>query len=334
MPQNNNYFKIGVFTFVGMGLFLAGLLAFGLIDSMFKENLECVTYFNRSVQGLAADSPVKFRGFKVGKVTAITLASMEDAHGQPVVKVSFEIDPQTLAGHTDGLNQARDYLVRQADQGMRAILTFQGITGIGFLDLDYQADFKADELTDSMKQRAAVQHVVYIPSGPGQIMEIGESVATLVKSLSDVDFAGISRDVRTLVQTVDKTAADLNTGQISADLAATLNEIRKSATDLGVLIDDISSTVKGGAKTNIGQELEASVQQLRQTLKRLDQVLGSSQGNLPVTLDNLRVMSENFRELSELLKAQPSQAIFGGPPAASNPTTVRNSASGKLSGPK
>ena len=32
--------------------------------------------------------------------------------------------------------------------------------------------------------------------------------------------------------------------------------------------------------------------------------------------------------------AQPSQAIFGGPPAESNPTAVRNSASGKLGGPK
>jgi len=333
MPQNTNYFKIGVFTFVGVSLFLAGLLAFGLIESLFKENLQCVTYFNRSVQGLSADSAVKFRGFKVGKVTSITLASMEDDKGQPVVKVSFEIDPQSLGGHTDGLDQARDYMIRQADHGMRAVLTFQGITGIGFLDLDYQTDLKPDDLTEPMKKRAAERHVVYIPSGPGQIMEIGESVTTLVKSLSDVDFAGISRDVRTLVQTVDKTAADLNTAQISTNLTAALSDIRKAAVDLGVLIDDISATVKGGADTNIGRELEASVQQLRQTLKRLDQVLGSSQGNLPMTLDNLRVMSENFRELSELLKAQPSQALFGGPPAESKPT-VRSSVNGKLSGPK
>ena len=333
MPQNTNYFKIGVFTFVGVALFLAGLLAFGLIESLFKENIQCVTYFNRSVQGLTTDSAVKFRGFRVGKVTSITLASMEDDKGEPVVKIRFEIDPKSLGEHASGPEQARSYLIRQADHGMRAVLTYQGITGMSFLDMDYQAEAKPSELADSVKQRADVQHLVYIPSGPGQIMEIGESVTTLVKSLSDVDFSGISRDVRTLVQTVDKTAADLNTGQISTDLTAALSEIRKAATDLGVLIDDISTTVKGGTDSNIGRELEASVQQLRQTLKRLDQVLGSSQGNLPMTLDNLRVMSENFRELSELLKAQPSQVLFGGPPAESSPA-VRSSTGGKLGGPK
>ena len=333
MPQNNNYFKIGAFTFAGSGLFLAGLLAFGLVESLFQERLECVTYFNRSVQGLAADSAIKFRGFKVGKVTSITLASMEDDRGQPVVKVGFEIDPHSLAGHTDSVGQAREYLMRQTEHGMRAILTFQGITGMGFLDLDYQTDAKTDDFTESMKQIAGNREIVYIPSGPGQIMEIGESVTALVKSLGDVDFSGISRDIKTMVKTVDRAVESLDTGAMSAEFTGALAEIRKAATDLGVLIEDIGSTVKGGAETNIGREVEASVQQLRQTLKRLDQVLGSSQGNLPATLDNLRVMSENFREMSELLKAQPSQVIFGGPPAESKPT-VRNSAGGKLSGQK
>ena len=320
MPQNNNYFKIGVFTFTGAALFLAGLLAFGLMGSMFKDRLECVTFYNRSVQGLNQDSAVQFRGFKVGKVTSISLASMDDSiGGQPVVKVSFEIDPQSLAGHTDGMDQARDYLVRQAEHGLRAVLSFQGITGLSFLDLDYQTDSKPDDFTESMRQIAGDPEVVYIPSGPGQIMEIGESVTTLVKSLSDVDFSGISKDIKTLVQSVDKAVEDLNTDQMSSEFTAAVAEIRKTAADLGLLVEDLSSTVKGGAETNIGRELESSIQQLRVTLKRLDQVLGSSQGNLPVTLDNLRVMSENFRELSELLKDQPSQVIFGGPPAASNP---------------
>lgn len=333
MPQNNNYFKIGVFTFVGLALLMTGLLAFGLMDSLFKERVECVTYFNRSVQGLAADSAVKFRGFRVGKVTAITLASMDEDRGEPAVRVRFEIDPQSLAGQVDDPEQARQYLIRQTERGMRAVLSFQGVTGLGFLDLDYQPEARVSERHEQIKKRAAAQHLVYIPSGQGQIMEIGESVTTLVKSLSDVDFSGISRDIKALVQTVDKTAGDLDTARISAEMADTLSEIRQAAADLGVLIDDIGSTVRGGANTNIGRELEASVQQLRQTLRRLDQVIGSSQGGLPVTLDNLRVMSENFRELSELLRAQPSLAIFSGPPAESAPA-VRGSTGGKLSGSK
>jgi paraquat-inducible protein B len=335
VPQNNNYFKIGVFTLTGGALFLAGLLAFGLIQSVFEENVECVTYFNRSVQGLAADSAVKFRGFRVGRVTAIALASMEDAQGQPVVQVEFEIDPRSLAGHRDSLNleEAREYLASQTQAGLRAVLSFQGITGIGFLDLDYQGDARADILSESMRLQTGGRQEVYIPSGPGQIMEIGESVTALVKSLSDVDFSGISRDVNTLVQTVDQAVADLNTGQMSADFTSALGEIRRAAADLGLLIDGLRGAVEGNSGAGLGREMENTVAQLRQTLKRLDQALGSSQGNLPVTLDNLRVMSENFRELSELLKAQPSQAFFGEPPAKNGPV-LRSSGSGNLNGPQ
>ncbi len=318
MPSTN-YFKIGVFTLVGMAILLAGLFLVGFISSWFKENLECVTYFNRSVQGLSVDSAVKFRGFQVGKVTSISLASVDDPGGQPVVRVGFEIEPKSLAGREEHMVQAKDYIIRQTDNGMKAFLTFQGITGMAFLDLDYSEEEKS-EYFETIRDRAATHGHVYIPSGQGQIMEISESATRIVKSLSDVDFAGISRDVKTLVQAVDVAVTDLDTAQLSSDISEALAEVKEAGNQLAALAKNIDETVKGGSNTNLGRELESSVTQLRQTLKRFDQLLGSSQGNLPLTLDNLRVMSENFRELSELLKAQPSQAIFGQPPRASNPT--------------
>ena len=98
MPDQINYFKVGIFTFSGLILFIAGLVAFGLSGSIFKESIECVTFFERSVQGLNVGSPVKFRGFGVGTVTGIYLASVEEVQGQSVVKVTFEISPKSLSG--------------------------------------------------------------------------------------------------------------------------------------------------------------------------------------------------------------------------------------------
>ena len=318
MPQNNNYFKIGAFTLTGVALFIAGMFFIGLSGSLFKERITCVTFFDRSVQGLKVDSDVKFRGFNVGKVTAISLASVENDSGQPAVRVIFEIDPKSLAGQDEGLELAKQYIIKQTERGLRAILTFQGITGLGFLDLDYTEEPQAENF-ESVRQRAAGYDLIFIPNGPGQIMEISESATRIVKSLSDVDFAGISRDIKTLVQTVDKAVADLNTDRLSADLSEALTDIRSAAASLGQLVQDVDETIKGGSDSNIGREVEASVAQFRQTLKRFDQLLNSSQGNLPMTLDNLRVMSENMRELSELLKDQPSQAVFGQPPRPSKP---------------
>jgi len=319
MPQNNSYFKVGAMTFAGLVLFLAGLLVFGLGGSLLKKRLKCVTYFNRSVQGLMVDSAVKFRGFSVGKVTGISLASVTDSSGQPVVKVQFEIDPKSLAGQEDSLDQAHDYIVRQTEQGLTAVLSFQGITGLGFLDLDFSASSAAPDYDQTVMGSSASPGVIYIPNGPGQIMEISESATQIVKSLSDVDFSGISQEIKKLVQTVDKAVADMDTAKLSSTVDDTLQEIRQAAAGLEELTDGLNKAVQGGTESSLAKELEGTVSQLRQTLKRLDQTLNSGQGNLPATLDNLRVMSENLRQLSELLKDQPSQAFFGQAPKPARP---------------
>ena len=314
MSENNSHFKIGVFTITGLALFLAGLFAFGLSGSLFKKRLDCVTYFDRSVQGLMVDSAVKFRGFNVGKVTSISLASLERMEGQPWVKVTFEINPALLADEEENVEAARRYIVTQRDQGLKVFLNFQGITGIGFLDLDYSDDNRDSARVSRRIEQAAAKNMVFIPNVPGQIMEISESASRIVKSLSEVDFTSIGRNLNTLVHTVDKAVSDLNTARISSSVDDTLGEVRTMAASLRTFVDDLDSTIKGGSSNVIGKEIEASMTQFRQTLKRLEQALGSSQGSLPATLDNLRVMSENLRELSELLKNQPSQLMFGEPP--------------------
>jgi len=226
MP-NNNYFKIGVFTFAGAALFIAGLFFFGLSGSLFKERVECVTFFDRSVQGLSMDSAVKFRGFNIGRVTGISLATVNDQVEQPVVSVVFEINPKNLAGREDAVGEARDFIVTQADRGLKVYLSFQGITGLSFLDLDYSDQNKDQEKHEAIRKAAAARGRVYIPSGPGQIMEISESATRIVKSLSDVDFAGLSRDVKTLVQNVESAVIDLDAGRLSKDISEFPPESRR-----------------------------------------------------------------------------------------------------------
>lgn len=318
MP-NSNYFKIGIFTLGGLALLLAGLFAFGLGGSLFKKHLYCVTFFDRSVQGLMVDSAVKFRGFNVGKVRSIALDSVEDSQSQPLVEVVFEINPALLTGEDESEDMARRYILDQIDGGLKVFLNFQGITGIGFLDLDYREGPPPQSKHTPLARKADLEGRVFVPNVPGQIMEISESATHIVKSLSEVDFSGISTDLNALVHTVNQSVAQLNTAGISQDLRAALEEIKSAASALNTLTEALDKTVRGSAGHSLSKELEATLNQFRQSLKRLDQTLGSSQANLPLTLDNLRVMSENFRYLSELLKEQPSQLLFGEPPEHISP---------------
>ena len=73
MSAPSNHWKLGLFVVVGVGLFLALLVALGA-SSLKKESVEYATYFDESVQGLDVGSPVKFRGVTIGNVSEIDVA--------------------------------------------------------------------------------------------------------------------------------------------------------------------------------------------------------------------------------------------------------------------
>jgi len=315
MPDSN-YFKIGLFVLIGFGLFVAGFLVFGLQGRLKSSNVLCVTFFNRSVQGLSKDAPVKFRGFAIGRVTSMSLATADDLSGQPLVRVDFEIDPAAFTAQAPDPDDLPAFLRAEIAKGLKVYLALQGVTGISFLDLNYGQEPHsigpaAREATDRIARKA---HRLYIPNGPSQIYEIGESINRLVRTMNDVDLVGLSREIRRTVQTIDQAVAALDTGRLSGEMSGALEEIRKLSASL---------RLPPGDGDGLGPALGASAGQLRQSLRRLDQLLGSSRGGLPEALDNLRAATENLRELSELLKNQPSQVLFGAPPRAAEPGRAR-----------
>lgn len=319
MSGKHNFFKIGLFALFALVLFLAGLMAFGLSNSL-RPKLNCVTLFNRSVRGLSVGSAVNFRGFKVGQVSAISLSAAKEKSGKPSVRVNFYIEPETLIGLEASEHDAREYIFDQIKRGLKVYLSFQGVTGLGFLDLDYDAGVKENSVDFAVLKKPSMDgEALVIPNGPGSIMEISESATAIVKSLSGVDFAGISRDIKSMVSAFDRAVTDLQTDKVSADLLKTMGELR----GLSAQVSALTASLDNKSLQNVGMEMEGAIRDLRQTIRRTEQLLNASQNNLPATMDNLRVMSENMRELSELLKRYPSQLFFGQAPQEIRPGNVR-----------
>ena len=317
MPDSN-YFKIGGFVLIAFGLFVAGLLVFGLRDRLTSSNVSCVTFFNRSVQGLSKDAAVKFRGFTVGRVTSLSLAD-DDLSGQPMVRVDFEIDPSAFAAQVSNLKAVPDFLREEIAKGLKVYLTLQGVTGLSFLDLNYGQEPRslAPASEAAIERITRGGRLVYVPNGPSQIYEIGESISRLVRTINDIDLVELSRDIKYAVQTIDKAVSAMDAGRLSRDMTGTLVEVQALAGNLNHLL----KPEEGGG---LSQALESSASQLRQSVKRLDQLLGSYSGGFPETLDNLRAITDNLREMSELLKNQPSQAVFGRPPRMTEPGRREN----------
>jgi len=110
MAGRTSKFLIGIFVITGTVLAAVIIIWVGAAD-FFRKGSIYVTYFDESVQGLQADSTVKYRGVAVGKVKSIKVAP-DDRLIEVAMKIEMSSD---LQNHTE------------------AQLKTTGITGIVFI---------------------------------------------------------------------------------------------------------------------------------------------------------------------------------------------------------
>jgi phospholipid/cholesterol/gamma-HCH transport system substrate-binding protein/paraquat-inducible protein B len=358
MSRNTSYLKVGIFALAAFAVLAAGLVFFGLSQA-FQPVLECATYFDHSVQGLGNGSAVSFRGFHVGQVTSISVADANSVPGhrteavpKKLVKVTFIVTPALITGNpSSDLDEALNFILVEMSTGLRCFFSFQGVSGISNLNLDYldlAPPLKASEpdpygpvgpmpgapppatppaglseglalaLQDPIHTRGGVYDgMLYIPSAPGSIMELGESLNQILRSLKEVDFRKISMETTSLLRNLNEISAGLNreTGGFSEELVEALGEVKRAANNMSSLASSIQREIDAFSRGS-GQfgQLEGALSDARRTLNRLDSVLRIPQSTLPSTMENLRVMSENLRTLSETARDYPSSIILGSPP--------------------
>ena len=99
MTQQANFFKLGLFVIIAIGLGAAFLIAFGAGEFFKKETLG-ETCFDESVQGLDIGSEVKYKGVKIGTVKAITTPAKLYHIQSNYVLVTFSLSDDCYVGQT------------------------------------------------------------------------------------------------------------------------------------------------------------------------------------------------------------------------------------------
>ncbi|MDR1050396.1 MAG: MlaD family protein [Deltaproteobacteria bacterium] len=311
MAVKTNYLKIGVFTVAALALLSAAVLYFGL-SSAFKPVLGCQTYFDHTVQGLSVGSPVNFRGFRVGQVTGIDLPQTTSGSGQLLVRVDFLVFPDALTGSKDVRpEQARNILEREIKNGLRCFLTYQGVSGIGYLDLDYMQASAQDELILTVASPD-----ILVPSARGAMLSIGDSLTAILRSLAQVDFQNLNKSVTSTLNSVERLSAavEAEVQGLNDTVGSALNDLGKAAADFSALAGKVTADLEGLDLPARSAQLSASLGRLSTVLGQAEAIARATRGSMGSTLENLRVMSENFRELSETARRYPSSIIFGQPP--------------------
>ncbi|MDR3205456.1 MAG: MlaD family protein [Deltaproteobacteria bacterium] len=313
MSHKTNYFKIGVFAVSAFFLAAAATLYFGL-SSAFQPLLKCQSYFEHSVQGLSIGASVNFRGFKVGQVSTISIPQILGPSGQQVVSVEYFVYPALLSGRKEAsVEQAKNILEKELEKNLRCYLSYQGVSGLGYLDLDYLS------LEDSREPIYFVEGQsdrLIIPTARGSILNIGESLSQILRSLRSLNFSQLNDSLNLTLTKISGLADSLggDTSKLAASLDRSLDSVKAAAEEITVLANLLNSDFKALNLSAQGAELSISIKKLSSVMNQIDSLLLNTRNTLPATMDNLKVMSENFRQLSEQAKRYPSHLLFGEPP--------------------
>jgi len=80
---------------------------------------------------------------------------------------------------------------------------------------------------------------------------------------------------------------------------------------------DVESIIEGVRVA--AEELPIAVERARRLIDRLDGLVSEQEGQIEATLRSLRSLTEDLEQFGEVIRSQPSQALFGEPPPKRNP---------------
>lgn len=306
MSEKPNYFKIGLFVILGTLVLATAIIIFGG-GKFFEKKYAVETYFNQSVEGLSVGSPLKFQGVKIGNVTELGFVFNEYNTDYHYVLVRAETYPERRITQNKKFDyQSEEERNKNLDEmikkGLRLQLASQGVTGLAFLNAVYLDPERYPALTIDWKPK-----YIYIPSAPGTITLITQTIEKLTETIQSINFKEISNNVEELVVTLNKTIKEAKVAQVSEDLQKLLKTLDDTTAEIDNILksEDVKTTI-----TNISE----TTGELRKTLVRANKLIQNREHNIKITLNNIERISEDLREFMTTVKNYPSWVLFGNPP--------------------
>ena len=312
MKQKTTYFKVGLFVLLCAAALAAGVL-YVSADRLRGDVLRVETYIDESVQGLSVGSAVLRRGVNIGRVERITFVQSEypmepgskefERFGR-LVMVVVAIDMRTLPGLDRDPELIAAMLRNQVSLGLRFKLSYQGITGLSYLEADYVEPQRHPEL-----QVPWIPNNFYVPSAPSLFTSFTHALESVFLRLERIDFEG-------LFAQFDKTLTSLQDTLRDADVAA----IRQSAV---TLMDDFKATneklreMLAETDEPTPGNLRTAIKDFSDTLMRVDGLLARHEMDIDDVMKNLKLLLQNLRQVADLVKDNPARLLLAEPPQKS-----------------
>jgi paraquat-inducible protein B len=234
--------------------------------------------FKESVRGLAVGAPVEFRGIVVGEVSAI-YTRYDPVKKEFSIPVEIRYFPERFTSHLEGgkkegrvTEERRKFSEWLVERGLRGQLrTGNLLTGQLYIALE----FFPNAPKSTMNWEASPPE---IPTIPGGLQSLQDSVTELVAKLNKIPFEGIGKDLRQTLQSADT-------------LLKTLDN-------------------------SVAPEARKTLQAARAALDAADQTFRPNSTMAQSTIETMRELSRTaaaFRTLAEYLERHPEALIYGKP---------------------
>lgn len=292
MARKSTNFILGLFVILGFLLAVAGIIWVGA-SSFFQKGQRYISYFDESVEGLQADSSVKYRGVDVGRVEQIQVAPDNKLVGV-VMKINLRGDlPKTTI----------------------AQLRSAGITGVKFIGLDRPSP---EERALSPKIDFFSEYPI-IPTRPSEIQRLLAAANVILEKFQQIDTKGISDQVMLTTKAMQNFLQGKEMTGILVKLHGTAGNLDRLT---GRLDDKVSAKkldeILGGTRDSIKQinELLASVQKDLQAMKLPETVsrYRTVARDAAALSDNLQRASSSLDQFLDRLKERPPDLFFGKSP--------------------
>ena len=272
MSAKSSKFLIGLFVISGTLICAAIIIWVGAARILTKGSLYSV-YFDESVQGLQADSAIKYRGVEIGKVQKIKVAP-DNRLIEVVMKIDIESDLQ---------------------EKTIATLKAAGITGIVFIELD---QLKSGDLANSPKITFKSSYPV-IPSRRSQISRFMADTDVIMQNVKDIDLKGISNQLKNTTKAIEKF--------VDGKMDRVVNETMEVLSDAHQLIEQAKNDIAVLKLQEKADQTDTILKDIDKKSKAITNALQDTSENLRVTSENLQKLSDNLtRNPSDLFFSKPA----------------------------
>lgn len=308
MEDSRTYFKIGLFILAGMAALIGGILYINA-DVIRGEAVLVETCLDESVQGLSVGSQVLYRGVAIGQVKEITFAPLvydlgsdpqvRDVFGRYVVVVVAIKSEQFFSGDPEEMEVA---IARQVQSGLRFKLSYQGITGIVYLEADYFMN------PPEMPAIPWTPRYIYVPSTPSLMTSFTMAANKIFRRIENIDIEAVFAKMEVTLDTITKTLEDARISEIRQGILSMADEFSKTNQEVRKFLQN---------SEQVPEDLRATLQQFEKTLEQIERLIQLNEPDMEKVLSDLKDLVRNVKEFAEDLKNDPAQILFSQPPRPS-----------------